>query len=390
MQHHTYTDCVIEALQLQFCCLQDLQRALSQVDALVKIKQMKLSMTPRLPPLHRREYNDNTSQNEQNEQFGMSLLVPPHQVVQSSPSPSLPPPPPPSTAPSVEAQEIVDVVDVTTNRGHLPLSKVLTSSDTCPGSGVDQEEEEEEEDKHNDSCTNEKSTKSHSEDKDCHMMNLDPAVELSPVNRDQDMNSIDEDDDDRGNLPGPYPEELPRIACVMSLMEGQDTASVVEVTADNDVVIETHSSLGSDENIDDITQPAPLPPEPTFDEERLMSTNILPEKEEIVSTTPDNYDDNVEELLVVDNIPTSSTTNHIASTTVTTTMTTQTETSLETNHKDTNHHQTAEEELVEMIMKDSELAAWIAKARLRPRTPISYSTSRKKRHSRSRSSSIHD
>ena len=193
-------------------------------------------------------------------------------------------------------------------------------------------------------------------------MELDPAVELSPVSREQEINFHDE----RGSH---SPEGLPRIACVMSLMEGQDTASVVEVMAENDIVIETHSSMDSEKG-----QAETNHLDNSFDE-RFISDDILPllpEKEEIVSTTPDNIEAAADTQATC---TTSADTNHV--------------TTSPESLKDSNHL-TAEEELVEMIMKDSELAAWIAKARLRPRNPISYSETTKKRRSRSRSSSVHD
>ena len=304
---------------------------------------MKLSMTPRLPPLHRRDSQ------ERDEQFGMSLLVPPQQVVKSAPLPT--------------SQEIVGVTD--TDRGRPVLSKLLSSNaNTAPGP-TDQQEATE------DQCetlaVSESAPTTTAGSGEGHMKNLDPAVELSPVHRDNEMNfhgEEEEEDDDRGSR---SPEELPKIACIMSLMEGQDTASVVEVMADNDVVIETHSSMSPDDRDE---EPAQL--DGSFDE-RLMLNNVLPEKEEIVSTTPE-----IEELMETHTTCSSPDANH-----------TTTAASLE-DHRETNNHQTTDDELVEMIMKDSELAAWIAKARLRPRATISYKQTRKKRQSRSRSSSVHD
>lgn len=295
---------------------------MSQVDTFVKVRQMKLSMTPRLPPLHRRGSLDTT-----NEQFGMSLLVPPQQVMQSS-------------RPDESGEGVADGTSST-----HPVLRKLLSSDTSlpPGAGCED-------------TLMEVSTKGGEEDIPStngveEHINLDPAVELSPVNREREDS----------------PESLPRIACVMSLMEGQDTASVVEVLAENDMVIETHSSLGLERD------PAEDSQTDGMLDERLITENVLPllpEKEEIVSTTPDNDEE------VSCNPPASSVdNNHIQAS--------------PENLKDSTNHITADEELVEMIMKDSELAAWIAKARLRPRTPISYSQTRKHR-SRSRSSSIHD
>lgn len=291
--------------------------ALSQVEALVKVQKMKLSMTPRLPPLHRRESLDTT-----NEQFGMSLLVPPQEVMQSTKTGS-------------EAG-----VGGTSNT-HPVLSKLLSSPPHTTGTGCEE-------------MGMEVSTKEDLEIPSTNgvqeHINLNPGVELSPVNREQDDTS----------------DGLPRIACVMSLMEGQDTASVVEVLAENDMVIETHSSLGLEEDPSEDSQ------QDSMLDERLITENVLPllpEKEEIVSTTPDNDEE------ISNDTATSVDVNHVAANT--------------DNLKDSTNHITADEELVEMIMKDSELAAWIAKARLRPRTPISYSQTRKHR-SRSRSSSVHD
>ena len=150
-------------------------------------------------------------------------------------------------------------------------------------------------------------------------------------------------------------------------------------------VIETQSSMGSDEDMAQLAQPDPM-----FDE-RLMSNNILPEKEEIVSTTPDIGNES-EELVseAQDHITVSSaleTTRHEASAVIET----SSSAGCWANHRGVTNHQTSDEDLVEMIMKDSELNAWIAKARLRPRTQISYNQTRKKRRkSRSRSSSVHD
>ena len=70
------------------------------------------------------------------------------------------------------------------------------------------------------------------------------------------------------------------MACVMSCMEGQDTASVVEVMADNDVVIETHSSLGSERG------PAAADQRSTEDPHDALS--FVPE---VVSTSPENLDE---------------------------------------------------------------------------------------------------
>lgn len=288
--------------------------ALSQVEALVKVQRMKLSMTPRLPPLHRRESLDTT-----NEQFGMSLLVPPQEVMQS-------------TKTGGEAG---------VGGAHPVLSKLLSSPPHITGTDCEE-------------MGMEVSTKGDLEIPSTNgiqeHINLNPGVELSPVNREQDDTS----------------DGLPRIACVMSLMEGQDTASVVEVLAENDMVIETHSSMGLDGDPSEDSQ------QDSMLDERLITENVLPllpEKEEIVSTTPENDEE-------VSNDPaTSVDVNHVPANS--------------DSLKDSTNHITAEEELVEMIMKDSELAAWIAKARLRPRTPISYSQTRKHR-SRSRSSSVHD
>ena len=158
-------------------------------------------------------------------------------------------------------------------------------------------------------------------------------VEVVPVAEDQCEGFYEE-------LGSPSSEHLPRIACVMSLTEGQDTASVVEVMAENDTVIETQSSMYQDlEEVANNSHNSSM-------DERLDPENALPlvpEKEEIVSTTPDlNTISNDEDLA-----------------------------------------------MVEMIMKDSELAAWIAKARLRPRPPVNYNETNRRR-SRSRSSSVHE
>lgn len=296
--------------------------ALSQVGALVKVQQMKLSMTPRLPPLHRRESLDTT-----NEQFGMSLLVPPQEVMQSTKA----------------GNKTEEGVAVEASSTHPVLSKLLSSPPHTTGAGCEEMDIEV-------STKGAGGVEAPSANGVEEHINLNPGVELSPVNREQDDSS----------------DGLPRIACVMSLMEGQDTASVVEVLAENDMVIETHSSLGLEGD------PAEDSQQDSMLEERLITENVLPllpEKEEIVSTTPENDEE-------VSNDPA---------------------TCVDVNHtpvssdslKDATNHITADEELVEMIMKDSELAAWIAKARLRPRTPISYSQTRKHR-SRSRSSSVHD
>jgi hypothetical protein len=335
--------------------LKDLQRAISQADALVKVKKMKLSMTPRLPPLHRRELLNDTMSNDQ---FGMSLLVPPHQVVQQA-------------SPSISEDETGKVkVDVERPRRHPELFQLLRS----PGNGAAAEDTPPLQQLN---VTN--SNSSHrvatvtgtdvSDEGGEERMNLDPAVELAPITRE-----IAADEGGDGSS-----EDPPRVPCVMSLMEGQDTASVVEVTADNDDVIETNSSLVSDEKSDIVEQPL----EPAFDD-RLMSNNILPEKEEIVSTMPDGFNEEVE----VESEPLTPPPSHPAP--VDTNHNSMSEETSPENHRDMNHHQSMDEELVEMIMRDSELTAWIAKARLRPRTPISYKLTRKKRHSPSRSSYVHD
>ena len=69
----------------------------------------------------------------------------------------------------------------------------------------------------------------------------------------------------------------------MSCMEGQDTASVVEVMAENDVVIETRSSLDSERG------PAAVDQRSTEDPHDALS--FVPEKEEVVSTSPENLDE---------------------------------------------------------------------------------------------------
>ena len=314
--------------------------ALSQAEALVKVKQMKLTMTPRLPPLHRRE---SEVEDAPNDQFGMSLLVPPQQVLQPSVS---------------ESGGGVDM-----NQTHPVLSKLLTSDmGTCVSTGLGQDEVV--------VLTKESNGTDIDIVSDADLdvaatvnkhMDLNPAAELSPVSREQEINTCDTDDP-----VGCCPDETPRVACVMSLMEGQDTASVVEVMAENDVVIETHSSLASD-------KPEVIHEENNF-EEHFMSITLLPEKEEIVSTTPKCTDEtNSYEMSSAAN------SNCIRATSPE-----------QMSLRDTNCL-TTEEELVEMIMKDSDFAAWIAKARLRPRTPINYTdVRRKRRQSRSRSSSIHD
>ena len=342
---------------------QDLQRAITQADALVKVKRMKLSMTPRLPPLHRRELLNDTIANDQ---FGMSLLVPAHEVVQQT-----------SSSPSAEHEASKVVVGVDSgdrNRSyHCELGKVLRS----PGNGAAAEDTPLKQ--LNKTNSSHGATGIDVTGQGGDVTSLGPAVELAPITRE-----ITANEGGSGSL-----EDPPRVACVMSLMEGQDTASVVEVTADNDEVIETNSSLVSDEK-SAIVEQQPL--EPAFDD-RLMSNNILPEKEEIVSTMPEGFNEEVEvesEPLTPPPPPPSlpppgpGDTNH-------NTATSGAEAPSENHHRDFNHQQDmAEEELVEMIMRDSELTAWIAKARLRPRTPISYKITRKKRRSRSRSSSVHD
>ena len=317
---------------------------------------MKLSMTPRLPPLHRRELLNDTMSNDQ---FGLSLLVPPHQVVQQA-------------SPSISEDEAGKVkVDVERSRRHPELTQLLRS----PGNGAAAEDSPPLEQLN---VTNGNSSRRVSTATGTDVpgegveerMNLDPAVELAPI-----MREIAADEGGEGSS-----EDPPRVACVMSLMEGQDTASVVEVTADNDDLIETNSSLFSDEKSDIVEQPL----EPAFDD-RLMSNNILPEKEEIVSTMPDGFNEEVE----VESEPLTPPPSHPAP--IDTNHNSMSEESSPENHRDMNHHQSmAEEELVEMIMRDSELTAWIAKARLRPRTPISYRLARKKRRSRSRSSYVHE
>ena len=325
---------------------QSLQVALSQADSLAKVKKMKLTMTPRLPPLHRR---DSPVEDPTNDEFGMSLLVPSQQVSQSSVS---------------ESESAVGM-----NRTHPVLSKLLTSDrGTCASTGLGQKE----------AMVAKESNGTDldivadpdldiaapvNDTREC--MDLNPAAELSPVSREQEINSCDTDEQAIC-----CPDGTPRVACVMSLMEGQDTASVVEVLAENDIVIETHSSLASDK--------AEASHSENSFEERFMTDALplLPEKEEIVSTTPIcKCTDEANPL----------------------------ETSSDANSNciragspeqkslgDTNCL-TTDEELVEMIMKDSDLAAWIAKARLRPRTPINYTdVRRKRRQSRSRSSSVHD
>ena len=318
---------------------QDLQQVLSQVNALAKVRQMKLSMTPRLPPLDRRELPVGDTPNEQ---FGMSLLVPPQQVMQSAGgrddgrvengeleiSPD-------STQPlrdtflSLVAPSDVDVSRSGGSHGEKEFQQVLKGDtedslvDRLPGTNRDEEH-----------------------------MDLDPAVELAPVNEIHDGQVCHS------------PDTLPRVACVMSFMEGQDMASVVEVMADNDVVIETQSSLGSERG--------PAAAEQSSTEDLLDpddALSLVPEKEEIVSTTPENLNETNNLATTLEHA------NHIA-------------TSPE-NLTDPSH-MTSDAELVEMIMKDSQLAAWIAKARLRPRPPISYRDKRRKSRSRSSSRSVHD
>ena len=317
---------------------------------------MKLSMTPRLPPLHRRELLNDTITNDQ---FGMSLLVPAHQVVQQA-------------SPSVSEPEAGSKVGVNLERTRIlsEMSQPLRS----PGNGAAAEDMPLQQRGLTTSVGSHGAPSTSGTDvaveEGGERMSLDPAVELAPIVRE-----IVADEGGDGSS-----DDLPRVACVMSLMEGQDTASVVEVTADNDEVIETNSSLVSDEKSDIAEQPV----EPAFDD-RLMSNSILPEKEEIVSTMPSDYNEEVEvesePLTPPPSLPEPVNTNHNS---------VSVESSPD-NHRDFNHHQNmAEAELVEMIMRDSELAAWIAKARLRPRTPISYKMTRKKRRSRSRSSSVHD
>ena len=302
------------------------------MDALAKVKEMKLTMTPRLPPLHRRESQERHIPN--NEQFGMSLLVPPQEMTQS---------------PGQE-HETSDV----TSANYGSDNPVASTADAATRTTEQQEPTYD-----TGAMSNHHSTAGGVEEH----LGLDPAVELFPINRGH-HNDIEEEVVGEGERECQYSDDLPKLACIMSLMEGQDTASVVEVMADNDIIIETNSSMSSDK--------VEVPQlEGSFDEERLMlhNTDVLPEKEEIVSTTPEN----IQEVVMEDEI---SDTNH---------------TPASPDHlKDTDHHQTAEEELVEMIMKDSELAAWIAKARLRPRTPISYKQTRKKRKSQSRNSSLHN
>ena len=318
--------------------------ALSQADSLTKVKKMKLTMTPRLPPLHRRE---SPVEDPPNDQFGMSLLVPPQQVLQSSVS---------------ESESVVDM-----NRTHPVLSKLLTSDmGTCASTGLGQEVMAAKESNgtgldavaDTDLDITAPDTREH--------MDLNPAAELSPVSREQEINSCDTDEQDVC-----CPDGTPRVACVMSLMEGQDTASVVEVLAENDIVIETHSSLASDK--------AEASHSENSFEERFMTDALplLPEKEEIVSTTPILCKCTDE----TNTLETSSDTNSNC---------VRAASPEQKSLGDTNCL-TTEEELVEMIMKDSDLAAWIAKARLRPRTPINYTDVRRKhRQSRSRSSSVHD
>ena len=332
---------------------QDLQRAISQADALVKVKKMKLSMTPRLPPLHRRAALDDTATTS--EQFGMSLLVPAHQVLEQEATPTNH-----LSRATISAGERSRVL-------HQAMSPLLRS----PGNGAAAEITSSQ---HHTTLANTSTTTRIPANTTAtavkERMSLDPAVELAPIAKEVAA----EEEEGEGDSSA---EELPRIACVMSLMEGQDTASVVEVTADNDVVIETNSSLLA-EKPDTVH-----PPEPSFDD-RLTSNNVLPEKEEIVSTTPEDFHEEVEVESVPFALPRPVTldANHNSMNPGAT---------LDNHHRELNHHVgMAEAELVEMIMKDTELTAWIAKARLRPRTPISYKMTRKKRHSRSRSSSVHD
>ena len=365
--HTQHFNVVVNSIGTKFDGLmitsQDLRRAISQADALVKVKKMKLLMTPRLPPLHRRSVLDDTTTNEQ---FGMSLLVPAHQVMEQEAPPS------PARKPS-------PVTNSERNRTFNPeLSQLLRS----PGNGAAADATQTQQQMtHTLTITTTSTTAtSFSPARPAVSVagettltptrptvsvpgDLKPAVELAPIMKDVTV-------DEEGET-----EELPRIACVMSLIEGQDTASVVEVTADNDVVIETNSSLVSEGS--DVSHT----PEPILDD-RLTSSNILPEKEEIVSTMPEDFHEEVEieSVPLIPPVTTALDVNHNSL---------SPGPSLE-NHRDLNHHgHMSEEELVEMIMRDSELTAWIAKARLRPRTPVSYRVTRKRR-SRSRSSSIYD
>ena len=187
----------------------------------------------------------------------------------------------------------------------------------------------------------------------------------------------------------PTSENLPRIACVMSFTEGQETASVVELIAENDPIIETQSSVSHSEDMSNHLN--------SSIDERLDPENALPlvpEKEEIVSTTPDN--DAAIEIQSSGCCDREDMTTHPLNSSVKERLDPESALPLLAEKEEIvstslfdNSSFSTEEEVLKNILKDAEMAAWIAKPCLRPRHQISYCVKKRKRQSQSRNSAIH-
>ena len=331
---------------------QDLQLALSQADALAKVQQMKLIMTPRFPSVHRRPSTENTTL----DQFGMSLLE------QHAPG-AIPPM-------LVEAQDETEIDNT---------NPTLPAKTQSPPSAFTLNEPQ-----HN----SQENTRMAAVDQGCSPTNSSVGPKpLAPDTVVEEQGSFYEE------VTSPTSENLPRIACIMSLTEGQETASVVELIVENDAVIETQSSICHSGDMSNHLLNSSM-------EERLDPENALPlvpEKEEIVSTTPDNdaaieiqsygchgredittrpLNISLEERLDPESaLPLLAEKEEIVSTSP-------------ENLIDNSPFST-EEELLKNILKDAELAAWIAKPCLRPRRQINYNVKKtSKRQSRSRNSIV--
>ena len=111
---------------------------------------------------------------------------------------------------------------------------------------------------------------------------------------------------------------------------------------------------------------------PPIHHPHIENTTPLVENEVVVSTTPKHYTNRDTHCNSLDSIE--NTMPLIAENEVVISTTPE-------HYNDTNSF--------DSILNNSDVVAWIAKARLRPRPPIKY-TEKKRRHSHSRSSSVHE